>query len=358
VKRPILLLVIALTTFGAAAQDAAPPAPKLGDRADKLIQEGLPICSEKVTTSYVGLQHKLPVNLTGEVIRIDSKRQTCAGQWVAITSRDGDFFLGIPWFLDEMTGTPEQKVKAFAWNALQQNIDAVIDKTPNRDGFFNVTMYQTTERGKMPMTGEIDPDASVIFFGHFYPMSAGYRESRLKYLQPFLENAPATGAAKPAVTVIEFSDFECPSCKAHSHDLQPILDKFGNQVRYIRYDLPLVMMHPWALEAALAGRAIYRQKPDLFWEYKKQVYDNQDKLNAFTIDDFARHFAEDHDLDLKKYDADLASEQIKTSLLDGAGAAFSNDVRATPTYMVNGAIVDPGDNGKHLEEYVANLLKK
>jgi protein-disulfide isomerase len=358
VKRPILFLAIALITFGAVAEDAPPPAPKLGDRADKLVQEGLPVCADKVDTSYTGLMHKLPVNLTGEVIRIESKRALCAGQWVAITSRDGDFFLGIPWFLDDLKGTPLQKVKTFAWNALQQNIDATIDKTPNRDGFYNITMYQTTERGKMPMQGEIDPEANVIFIGHFYPLTAGFRESRLKSLQPYIENAPATGSSKPAVTIMEFSDFECPSCKAHSHDLQPILDKYGDQVRYIRYDLPLVTMHPWALEAALAGRAIYRQKPELFWDYKKQIYDNQDQLNAFTIDDFARGFAKDHDLDLKKFDADVSSEEIKNLLLAGAGTAFSNDVRATPTYMVNGAIVDPGDNGKYLESYVANLLKK
>ena len=101
-----------------------------------------------------------------------------------------------------------------------------------------------------------------------------------------------------------------------------------------------------------------RQKPELFWDYKEQVYANQDKLNAFTIDDFARHFAQDRDLDLKKYDADVASPELQASILAGAGVAFSNDVRATPTYMVNGTTVDPGNDGKALEAYVAALLKK
>jgi hypothetical protein len=257
-----------------------------------------------------------------------------------------------------MTGTAVQKVKAFAWNALQQNVDPVIDKTPNHDGFYNLTMYQTTESGKLPLLGEIDPEANVVFIGRFHPMSAGFREARLKDLQPFTDNAPATGASKPVVTVIEFSDFECPSCKAHSHDLQPILEKYGSQVRYIRYDLPLVMIHPWALAAAMGGRAIYRQKPDLFWEYKKFIYDNQEEINAFTIDQRARGFAEDHDLDMKKYDADVASQEIKDALINGAGMAFSSDVRATPTYMVNGTIVDPGNHGEFLESYVAGLLKK
>src|SRR5205085_3969240 len=138
----------------------------------------------------------------------------------------------------------------------------------------------------------------------------------------------------------------------------PILAKYGDQVRYIRYDLPLLTTHPWAFAAALAGRAIYRQDPKAFWEYKKQIYANQDKLTAFTFDDFARGFAEDHSLDLKRYDADLASDEVKTDILNGVGLAFSSDVRATPTYMVNGVYVDPGDEGKALEAYVAGLLKK
>ena len=134
---------------------------------------------------------------------------------------------------------------------------------------------------------------------------------------------------------------DLPSFQHAAGFLKPILDKYGDKIRYIRYDLPLINMHPWAFSAAMAGRAIHRQKPELFWDYKEQVYANQDKLNAFTIDDFARHFAQDHDLDLKKYDADVASPELQASILAGAGVAFSNDVRATPTYMVNGATVDP-----------------
>jgi len=360
VKRSLLLAAVALIAAAAVFADDVPPpaAPKLGDRADKLIQEGLPLCSDKVSTKYTGLMHKLPVNLQGEVIQIESKRQICAGQWVAITSREGDFFLGIPWFLDGMTGTVEQKLKAFVLANLQMTMEPVIDKERTKDGFFNVTLYQTTEHGKMPMQGEIDPEGTVLFIGHFHPISDAFRESRLKPLQPYLDDSPTTGAAKPAVTVIEFSDFECPSCQHASGFMKPILEKYPDQVRYIRYDLPLVQMHPWAFNAAVAGRAIYRQKPDLFWVYKKQIYDNQDKLNAFAIDDFARGFAQDHELDMKKYDADVNSADLQKAILTGAGTALSNDVRATPTYFVNGTAVDPGNDGKYLEDYVAGLLKK
>jgi len=160
------------------------------------------------------------------------------------------------------------------------------------------------------------------------------------------------------VTVIEFSDFECPSCQHAAGYMPAILSKYGDKVRYIRYDLPLVSMHPWAFAATMAGRAIYRQKPELFWAYKKEIYENQDKLSAFTIDDFARGFAQSHDLDLKKYDADVNDESIRNEILKGVGIAFTNDIRATPTYIVNGKIIDAGDEGKALTDYVASLVPK
>ena len=355
VKKIVLSLVAMALAVAVLAEDA--PAPPLGDRADKLIRDGLPICSEPVKMTRVGLQHKLPVNMTGNVIRIESERQTCAGQWVAIVSREGGFFLGIPWFIDG-EGTPEAKVKKFAWTNLQQNFDPVIDRKLTRESLYNITLNQTTEHGKLPMTGEIDPAGGVLFFGHFYPLKEDIRESRLKNFAPYIAQSPTTGAGAPTVTVIEFSDFECPSCQHASHYVQPILEKYGDKVRYVRFDLPLVTMHPWALSAAMAGRAIWMQKPAAFWEYKEQVYKNQEKLSAFTFDDFARGFAADHELDLKKYDADIGNAEIQQSILNGLGAAFSSDIRATPTYMVNGAIVEPGNEGKALESYVSGLIKK
>jgi protein-disulfide isomerase len=358
VKR-LLAAVFALSAAVVLAEDPPPPpAPQLGERAEKLIKEGLPVCAAAIKETRIALQHKLPVNLTGAVLRTESERGQCVGQWVALTSREGGFFLGVPWFLDNVTGTPEVKLRTFAWANMQQNFEVTVGKTPTREGFFPVTMNQITERGKMPMQGVIDPAGTVVFIGNFFPITSSYYESRVKAFQPYIDVSPTKGAAKPAVTVVEFSDFQCPSCKHAAGYLKPIMDKYGDQVRYVRYDLPLVMMHPWAFSAAVAGHAVYRQKPELFWEYKERVYGEQEKLSAFTFDEFARGFAEDHELDMKKYDADVSSAELQSTILAGAGMAFTGDIRGTPSYMINGAMVDPGADGKALETYVAGLLKK
>jgi hypothetical protein len=356
----LLALFIASAALAAdePAKPAEKPAPSLGARAEKLIKEALPVCSQPVTESRVALQHPLPTNMIGTVVRIESKQGACEGQWVAIVSNEGEFFMGTPWFLDDTTGTLEQRIKTFTMQNMKQVFEPVVDRTKTRAGLYRATLLQTMEGGKLPLEGEIDPNGTVFFFGHFVPMTADYRTSRLKAFDHFLPQSPSTGAAKPEVTVIEFSDFECPSCQRAAGYMKPILTAHSDKVRYIRYDTPLLGVHPWALPAAVAGRAIWRQKPDVFWTYKEKVYENQEKLSAFTIDEFARGFAQDHDLDMTKYDADVKSSEIITGIVNGVGTAFSNDVRATPTYIVNGAVVDAGTEGKGLADYVSSLLKK
>ncbi len=359
----LLALTLASATF---AQDAPAkeekstekPAPPLGARADRLIRDAMPVCSESVTETRVALQHALPLNMVGAVIRLASKRSACDGQWVAVISNEGGFFLGTPWFLDGQEGTLEQKLKGFTMQYMQQVFEPVIDRTKTREGLYRATLYQAVEGGKLPLEGEIDPAGTVFFIGHFIPVTSDFRAARLKALDHFLSLSPTEGAAKPEVTVVEFSDFECPSCQRAAGYLKPILAAHGDKVRYIRYDTPLVTIHPWALAAAVAGRAVWHQKPDLFWTFKEQVYANQDKLSAFTIDDFARGFATDHELDMAKYDADVKSPELHIELVNGSGTAFGNDVRATPTYLVNGTMVEPGTDGKGLVEYIDKLLKK
>jgi protein-disulfide isomerase len=355
---PLLVLCLASAGFADEPQKTTEkPAPPLGARADKLIKEALPVCSQATTESRVGMQHALPADMVGATVRIASKQSSCEGQWAAITSTEGGFFFGTPWFLDGQTGTLEEKLKNFTTQYMKDTFAPVIDRTKTREGLYRATLYQTVEGGKLPLDGEIDPAGTVFFIGHFVPITADYRSSRVKALEHFLNLSPSTGAAQPQVTVIEFSDFECPSCQRASGWMKPILEAHGDKVRYIRYDTPLVTIHPWALAAAIAGRAVWHQKPDLFWKYKEQIYANQEKLSAFTIDEFARGFASDHDLDLKKYDADVQSPDLRAELVNGAGNAFTNDVRATPTYIVNGAFVEAGTDGKGLAEYINKALK-
>jgi protein-disulfide isomerase len=324
-------------------------------KLDRAVRDLMPVCPA-AKIKYDDLSLKLPPRFTGVQVNVESDQ--CGGAYTAVLAPSGAFFLGNPWPIANEEGkTVEEKLKNFTWRNLHESMTATVDPTRNADGLFPVTLNQASENGKMPLTGFVDADARVFFFGSFRPTGPDMRATRAKAFAAFAANSPSKGAANPTVTIVEFSDFQCPSCMRAAGYVDPIVAKHGDKVRYIRYDLPL-SGHAWAFPAALVGRAIHRQNPELFWEYKKQVYANQSSLNPFIFWDWARDFAKDHDLDLTRYDADIASAEIKTQILNGAGTAFSNDIRATPSYMVNGAVVDAGEGGKDLADYVEKLVTK
>lgn len=345
-----------VTAVALVAVASVAAAQKLEPNVEAAVRKTLPVCGDVEITSSE-FPPKLPAGFKATLIKMKSSRPSCEGQLVSVVSPAGGFFLGYPWLIGNEEGaTAESRIKAFAWRNLQQNVTPVIDKTRTPDGLYRVTLNQTVEGGRLPIAGEMDPDGKVFFFGHFRRLNGDLQAERAKAFEKLIAQMPARGASKPAVTIVEFSDFECPSCKRAAVWVDPIIAAHGDKVRHVRFDLPLTG-HPWSLAASMAGRAVLRQKPELFWDYKKLVYDNQDRLTPFTFDDFARGFAESHELDMKQYEADVTSDEIRQSLLDGAGVAFSNDIRATPTYLVNGAIVDGGEDGKALAAYVATLLK-
>jgi protein-disulfide isomerase len=326
-------------------------------KLDRAVRELLPVCAD-ATVQYEELSVKLPARFRGAVVTVESERHSCDASLAAILAPSGAVFVGAPWpIATEQGATIEEKLKNFTWRNMHENMTVAIERKPNADGLWPVTLHQATESGKMPLDGLVDPDGKVFFFGRFRPAGAEPRAARTKVLDRFVASSPVKGAENAAVTILEFSDFQCPSCMRAANYLEPILARHGDRVRYVRIDLPL-SGHAWAFPAALAGRAIYRQKPEAFWEYKKQVYANQASLNPFTFWDFARGFAKDHDLDLARYDKDLESVELKNEILAGAGTALTNDIRATPSYMVNGALVDAGEEGKALAEYVEKLLSR
>jgi protein-disulfide isomerase len=324
-------------------------------KLEKAIRASLPVC-EGAKITFEELQSKLPPRFKGAMVKVESANHACDTQAAGVLSPTGGFYTGMPWNISGEEGTTlADKLKNFVWRNFQMTATAEIDRVPTPDGLLKVTLFETTEHGKIPLHGEIEPASGIFFLGRFRRADDPVA-NRLKVFDELLTRSPARGPADAKVTIIEFSDFECPSCRRAAGYLDPILAKHDGKIRYIRYDMPLTG-HPWAFPAALAGRAIYRQKPEAFWEYKKEVYANQEKLNAFMFWDWARGFAEQHELDLAKYDADLNSEALKNEILKGAGLALTNEVRSTPTYMVNGTVVDAGENGKALAEYVESLLK-
>ena len=97
------------------------------------------------------------------------------------------------------------------------------------------------------------------------------------------------------MTVVEFSDMECPSCKRRTSDWDSLQAKLAGELKIRRYvkSFPLTDSHPWAFRAASAARCFFERSPELYFRYKSNVYARQEELNVAAVDAFSLAFASD-----------------------------------------------------------------
>lgn len=324
--------------------------------SDDLIHRALQVCQSQPKISREPMTQPLPNGFKGEYITVESDSPSCAGQYAAVITPAGEYFIGTPWTLAGYAGTPAEKLRQFGRDRLQQSFSAEIDGRRSKSGLSHVVLRQKTEFGDVPIEGWIDSEGTTFFAGSFHDTSDDLAKVRAAEIQKVVSLSPTKGPADAPVWVAEFSDFQCPSCKRSAGYFKPILAKYGDKIRYTRVDLPLISSHPWAFSAALAGRAIYRQSPEAFWQYKDAVYEMQDDLSMFTLEDFAKGFVKDHDLDLARYQKDIESPELSNEILTSVGTAFSQQIFGTPTYLVNGVLVESGSDGGALDSYIGKLL--
>jgi protein-disulfide isomerase len=145
--------------------------------------------------------------------------------------------------------------------------------------------------------------------------------------------APAKGSPTATVTVAEFSDFQCPFCLGVTPTLRQLEDKYKDRVRFVWKHLPLVGIHPQAMNAAIAAEAARNQGK--FWEYHDKLFAHQKNLEPADL----RGYAQELGLDIARFDKDREAPELKIKVLDDMAEATSLGVKSTPTFFINGRLV-------------------
>ena len=148
---------------------------------------------------------------------------------------------------------------------------------------------------------------------------------------------PAKGRADAPVTVVEFSDFQCPFCSRAEPAVQEIEKSYGKDVRVVWKHLPL-SFHQNAMPAALAAEAARAQGK--FWPMHDRLFANQQSLTAAAFEQYARELG----LDLARFRAAVAAPETRKRVEEDVALAGAVAVGGTPTFVVNGDVV-VGSNG-------------
>lgn len=180
----------------------------------------------------------------------------------------------------------------------------------------------------------VSPDTPYAVVGEMIPFGPDpFAPAREKLKAA---DGPVTGAAKPAIDIIEFSDLECPHCKKAA----PILDKLVTdfpqvRLRFQQFPLPATI-HPWALKAAEYADCAGQQKPDAFWKYVDSIFENQGSIALATADDKLKEYATTAGLDPAKLSACAADPGTEARVNKSLQLGQSLDVNQTPTVFING----------------------
>ena len=147
------------------------------------------------------------------------------------------------------------------------------------------------------------------------------------------ENQPSKGKRIAPVTVVMFTDFQCPACSAVHPVLQKVLAEYGDKIRFVVRDFPLTNIHANAFRAALAANAAHAQGK--FFEYTEVLYKNQNALDTTSL----KKYAADLGLNQKQFDLDLESEKYVADVRKDMADGKIYGITGTPTIFVNGVKV-------------------
>jgi protein-disulfide isomerase len=160
------------------------------------------------------------------------------------------------------------------------------------------------------------------------------------------------GSEHAPVTLIEYGDFECPSCKVAVPTPKLLLERFPNRVRFIFRHFPLEDAHPHALLAAEAAEAAAAQ--GRFWAMHDVLFAHQAHLKDADL----RRYAGELSLDLARYAAEMDDHIYLQRVREHAESGRRSHIRATPTFFVNGVVQDISYGMQSLHDAVAAALHR
>jgi len=142
-------------------------------------------------------------------------------------------------------------------------------------------------------------------------------------------SSPARGGKTAAVTVVEWSDFQCPYCSRVEPTINQLRQEYGDKVKWVWKNQPLPF-HPNAMPAAEAAMAAGDQGK--FWEMHDKLFENQQKLGPDLYDQLAKELG----LDLNKFHDSISSGKNKAAIQADMSAGSAAGAGGTPTFFING----------------------
>ena len=159
---------------------------------------------------------------------------------------------------------------------------------------------------------------------------------------------PERGPKNAPITIIEFSDYECPFCKRAEQSVQQVLSAYGDKLRFVYRDFPLEI-HAHARPASEAAHCAQAQGK--FWEYHAKLLASSD-----LSDEKLKSLADEVGLDRAKFDECVVKQQFKADVDKDAAAGAEVGVTGTPAFFINGRMLSGAQSFEKFKEVIDEEL--
>jgi protein-disulfide isomerase len=207
--------------------------------------------------------------------------------------------------------------------ALDQNPDLVLSalKKSDKNAFFQYVMEANQEFQAKKQAEEEAKEKEALEEAYKHP------------LKPAIDDKTRVRGDKNApITIVEYSDFQCPYCGRGFQVVESVREKYGSKVRFVYKNLPLVAIHPNALPAAKWFEAVSLQSPEKGWKFHDTMFKNQGSLS----EDFYKKTAKDLGVDVEKAAKDAQSQAVADKIEADTNEAKGFGFSGTPGFLING----------------------
>lgn len=175
---------------------------------------------------------------------------------------------------------------------------------------------------------------------------AAQDSERMSRLSEEIAGEPVRGNPDAPVTIVEYSDFQCPYCARGFQTVEQLLEKYPNEVKFVFQHFPLVQIHPWARPAAIATECAANQSDDAFWVLHDAYFENQGELNPDNVVAKSKEYLAGSEIDLAVWEtcaSDTSSETYQAAAAEvdaELSAGQELGVSGTPGFFVNGEFLN------------------
>lgn len=158
------------------------------------------------------------------------------------------------------------------------------------------------------------------------------------------------GDIEALITIVEFSDFQCPYCSSFHNTMTKVMEDYPDKVRWVYKHFPLDSIHPYARKAAEASECAAEQGN--FWEYSDVLFSQQSKINL----PFLKEAAVEIGLDVDKFNVCLESDKYASKVEQDYQEGLKSGVRGTPGSFINGQELGGAVPYEKLKTIIESLL--